>query len=768
MFKMIYNIARAELAMLFYSPVAWLLLVVFGVQAGLLYSFVMPDLAKYADMGRQSSALTSILFSSKYSGILSIIQQNLFLYIPLLTMSLVSKELSSGSIKLLYSSPITNTHIILGKFLSIAIYGLCMLGVLLIIAIVNSFFIKDFDWPLVLVGLWGMHLLICANAAVGIFMSSLTSYQIVAAIGTYAILTVLNLVGNWWQSYEFVREITYWLSMSGRSTQFIQGMVCSEDVLYFIIVIGLFLALTIIRLNAVRQKIAFKITFVKNVSICLLVCILGYITSLPQMKVYYDATATKSNTLTKNSQDIVKKLDGDVTITTYINVLEPKGNWYCAPRFWNLDKERFEQYLRFKPDMKLEYVYYYDEIANPQLDAKCPNGTLREKMIATCNYNNLDSNQFITPEEIRKKVDLSEEGNRFIRQIVRENGQKAWLRVYDDGQMFPDEKEISAAFKRMIMRLPKVAFLTGHGVRDYQGDKDIDYNLFASNKHFRNALENQGFEVTGIDLKQEIPSDVNILVIADIREKLNEEEEMNFKRYIEKGGNLLMLGEPKHREAINPLFKELGFELEEGIIVKHDTIASPDLILNEPLKEIVNISYVFNSMIKYKSFIATSGACNLKQIEDKGFKVTEMFRTRAVDETWNELQTENFIDETVQYNPEKEEKKGVFTTIVALERNLGDKSQRIILGGDADCISNNGFRTIIKGERVNNFQLIPGCFSWFSHNEAPIDVRRPSHPDNMLYLGKEGAEIMVTIFKIIIPILLALAGLMIWIRRKGR
>lgn len=38
MFKMIYNIARTELQMLFYSPVAWLILVVFGVQSGMLFA----------------------------------------------------------------------------------------------------------------------------------------------------------------------------------------------------------------------------------------------------------------------------------------------------------------------------------------------------------------------------------------------------------------------------------------------------------------------------------------------------------------------------------------------------------------------------------------------------------------------------------------------------------------------------------------------------------------------------------------------------------
>ena len=95
--------------------------------------------------------------------------------------------------------------------------------------------------------------------------------------------------------------------------------------------------------------------------------------------------------------------------------------------------ERFEQYLRFKPDMKLKYVYYYDTTSNPMLDRRFPNATLREKMVEVCKIYGLDSNKFMGPEEIRKIIDLSGENNTFVRQIVRDNGEKAWLRIYNDG-----------------------------------------------------------------------------------------------------------------------------------------------------------------------------------------------------------------------------------------------------------------------------------------------------------------------------------------------
>ena len=63
-------------------------------------------------------------------------------------------------------------------------------------AIYGSLVIPSFDWAPVLVALLGLYLLICAYCAIGLFMSSLTTYQVVAAVGTLIVLAILNFVGN--------------------------------------------------------------------------------------------------------------------------------------------------------------------------------------------------------------------------------------------------------------------------------------------------------------------------------------------------------------------------------------------------------------------------------------------------------------------------------------------------------------------------------------------------------------------------------------------
>ena len=751
MFKMIYNIARTELQMLFYSPVAWLILVVFGVQSGMLFADQLAQLVSSQEMGYNIEGSTITIFANRWGGVFTTMQNYLYFYIPLLTMSLVSKELSSGSIRLLYSSPITNTQIIVGKFFSMMIYGLIMIGILFLITLCSWAVVKDFELSMVLTGLLGLYLLICSYAA----------------IGTFAVLMVLSMIGGWWQDYDFIRDVTYWLSMPGRSGKFIAGLICSEDVLYFVIVVCLFLALTIIRLNSVRQKIRFVITLGRNIGVIFLACFLGYLSALPQLKLYHDATSTKMNTLTPNSQDIVAKLDGGITITTYINALDPGASWYAAPYFLKPDMERFEQYLRFKPDMKLKYVYYYDTTSNPMLDRRFPNATLREKMVEVCKIYGLDSNKFMGPEEIRKIIDLSGENNTFVRQIVRDNGEKAWLRIYNDMQRFPSEKEISAAFKRMVMDLPKVGFVEGHGERSYSGGKDRDYSAFANDKGFRYALENQGFDVAKVTMDQQVPEDINIIVISDMREWFTPKQEANLQQYIDRGGNLFILGEPKRRDVMNNLFAKFGYEMTTGVLVKRDTNLQADVILSYPTKEADSIAYDFGTMRNRRMVITTPSTAGLEQIADKGYTVTNMFTTDTIG-VWNELETTDFIDDTVCLNPAIGEVEKIYNTVVALSRKVGNKEQKIILTGDADCISNGEFGRRVPTARASNFSLITGGFFWMSDNEVPIDVRRPALPDNKVYVEKTGSKVIKWSFMIVLPLLLAGIGIFLWIRRKGR
>ena len=88
--KLIFRIARTELAVLFYSPVAWLLLVAFACQVGFDFMDILTDIAKIKALGRSINFSVTAGAVLGMKGLYEVIQSTIYLYIPLLTMILMS------------------------------------------------------------------------------------------------------------------------------------------------------------------------------------------------------------------------------------------------------------------------------------------------------------------------------------------------------------------------------------------------------------------------------------------------------------------------------------------------------------------------------------------------------------------------------------------------------------------------------------------------------------------------------------------------------
>ena len=143
--RKILKIAGNELRALFCSPVAWFILVIFAVQSGMTFTDLFRSVLRQQFMGEPIEYSITTALLTGMSGTFTVIQQYLYLYVPLLTMGLMSREFGSGSIKLLYSSPVTAGQIIWGKFLSMMVYGLILMGVLLVLVLFACCTVESFD-----------------------------------------------------------------------------------------------------------------------------------------------------------------------------------------------------------------------------------------------------------------------------------------------------------------------------------------------------------------------------------------------------------------------------------------------------------------------------------------------------------------------------------------------------------------------------------------------------------------------------------------------
>ena len=764
--KIIYNIAKTELKVLFYSPVAWLILIIFTFQSAAVFTGIFGNFVRLQHLHISLQNVTMYTYAG-WGGVFTKVLSYVYLYIPLLTMNVVSRELGSGSIKLLYSSPVKNAQIILGKYLSLMIFGLIMVGVLAVWSVFGMVGITHSDVPFILTCLLGIYLLICAYAAIGLFMSSLTSYNIVAAIGTLSILALLNYVGSIGQDIDFIRDITYWLSLYGRSSSFISGLITSEDVLYFVIIICLFLSLSIIRLNANRQKIVWLKTVGKYVFVCLLATLIGYFSSQPAFKKYYDATYNKRNTLSESSQKIVSKLKGGFTIHAYVNMLSPNV-FLALPSQYISNYKLFEKYIRFKPATKLSYTYYYHHTENKNLDRRFPKLNDKQRLDTLKAMNGWNF-KIVPYASIKAGVDLKDEDYRFVRVLERSNGQKSILRIFDDMMRNPSESETSAAIKKLVMKLPVVGFVSGNGERAISGLQDRNYTMMASEKTFRYSMLNQGFDFNTLTLDHPVPANIRILLIADPKHSLTEAEQTNLQNFIRKGGNLLITGEPGEQAEINAITAPLGVKLLPGRLVQKKSLFQKDLLMLRPTKEAADSSFYLENMRRGQFIIALPGtsALDCTEAASKGFAVNTLFQTDSTG-YWNELETTDFETDSVRLNPKAGEKQGVYPVIVALSREINGKRQKIIVTGDADWLSNRELGMQRNGVRAANYSMVAAAFSWLSDGEIPVDLRHPDPIDDSLNIGPSVWSFFNFFFKWGMPILLIILGVLIWIRRKGR
>lgn len=758
---------KTELRVLFFSPIAWMVLIVFAFQVGLTFCDSLDDQLRSLAMGYHPYNVTSSLFG-RYTSVFHEMLTNLYLYIPLLTMGLMSRELSSGSIKLLYSSPVSNLQIVVGKYLAVVVYGLILILILLIPVIFTIFTIKAPDIPYMFTGLLGIFLTICAYASIGLFMSAITKYQVVAAIGTLAVLAVLNFIGGVGQDIDFVRDLTYWLSISSRSGVFVEGMICSREVIYFVLVVLMFMTFTLIKLQGERLKQPLWKSMTSYLVVFFAIVLAGYASSRPLMIVYYDATATKLNTLTENSQKVMSRLDGGLSMTTYVNLLD--NTWHNgSPSSRNYDMDRFERYIRFKPEMKVSYVYYYGKGTNPYYDKRYAGLSLKERMLKVCESNDYNPKMFISEEEVAKMDDISAENGRIVRVLKRENGRRAYLRIYDDSYVHPFESEITAAFKVLVDKSPLVGFVTGHGERDCEDYSDWGYAAFATNRTFRNALINQGFQVRQLALNEVVPDDVDVLVIADMKSALTPEEYAHYAAFVDRGGDLIVMGEPRRREWMNPLVEKLGLRFADGMLVAPSKEYPDDVIAARITEGALTASPYFANLIRRGKTIITPSACAVEVVDStKGFTISEVLAT-PLQGSWTETSTVDFLNEKSVLNPESGEIERSNAVMLYLTREVeGKPQQRIFVAGDADCLSTKELSASRAGLNGSNFSLITEMFRCLSYDEYPVETQRVRPPDDDVYLSQDGQIWVKLLFMGLIPV-----GLVVWcvvflVRRKRK
>lgn len=246
---MIWTIVTKELRTLFASPLAWVVLAFLQIiLAWIFLTRVDYFLTIQAQLARVPNApgLTEIVVVPM-SGIASIV---LLMSVPLLTMRLVAEERRNQTMAMLMSAPISMTQIVLGKFLATLAF-LAIVGGLIALMGLSLLLGGKLDLGLIATNLLGLLLLTGSFAAIGLFVSCLTTHPVVAAIGTLAAFLVLWLANIAASDPDSPLHL---LSPLKHFENFMNGSIAVTDLIYFALLTATFLILSIRRLDADRLR----------------------------------------------------------------------------------------------------------------------------------------------------------------------------------------------------------------------------------------------------------------------------------------------------------------------------------------------------------------------------------------------------------------------------------------------------------------------------------------------------------------------------------
>jgi len=354
--------------------------------------------------------------------------------------------------------------------------------------------------------------------------------------------------------------------------------------------------------------------------------------------------------------------------------------------------------------------------------------------------------------------------------------------------------------------MPVIGFVTGDGERKTSKKGDREYKTVTTDKTFRYALINQGFNVDTLSLStQEIPDNIKALVIADPQSEFSALAIQKIQAYIAKGGNLLIAGEPGRQQILNPLLKTLGVQLTNGMLEQASEDYAPTLVLPFLTKTAIGFSKSLDKPSVDTLPVAMNGVAGLTYHDTSGFHAQPLLVTKAgaVTNTMKRNPDLDLVNSKEDPNAgqarafagggyvtavamgsggfhkvvakglkpslspkDKAASTETFTTAIALTRQINGKEQRIIISGDADLLSNSELGRYEP--KVINFYFSTAVFSWLDYGQYPVDTSRPDAKDNRVTVSTDHVSFLKIVYIYVLPGLILIFGAIFLIRRKRK
>ena len=444
-------------------------------------------------------------------------------------------------------------------------------------------------------------------------------------------------------------------------------------------------------------------------STLLALAILGLLGFLAQRHpVRFDWSEAGVHSLTDQTHKVLEGLPGDVNVTAFVSAGE------VGPV-----RELLERYAYESPRFKVEFA---DPTARPDLVEKLG----------------------ISPDKLGKGLVRVAIGNDAVELTE-----------------FDEEKLTNALVKLTRQGTRKVYFLEGHGERPMKGEGSEGKEGFS---RAAEALRNENYQTESLVLGQkgDVPADANVVVSAGPTRPLPEEEHAALERYLERGGSLLVLVDPRSRTDLGKDLERWGVSLGDDVVV--DRLQGFFGRAATPFAGEYGAHPITKGLREVTLFHV---ARSVRPTDAARSHYTEIVKTSP--DSWAERDLEAFFNEGKAELSEADLKGPVSLAVAgkpligggaSADEKKGESGPRLVVFGDSDFAANQLL------DQYRNRDLFVNSVNWLLGDVEAISLRPNKSRPSRVELSTEQLSNIRYLALFVLPEAIAFLGVLAWWSRR--
>jgi len=329
------------------------------------------------------------------------------------------------------------------------------------------------------------------------------------------------------------------------------------------------------------------------------------------------------------------------------------------------------------------------------------------------------------------------------------------------------EPEITMALYRIITDQSKTVYFTeGHGEKSLLSK---EYNGLSV---AYDRLKEQNFIVDTINLQTttKIPSDCSVLIITDPTSSYAEEELSAIQRYLFDGGSILMMISAGLNPNFERIMKSYGLEFGNDFVYETASDRTTELGATSPICTIQEPSDITSNLTNQNIIFPMVRSVNIKNIGD--LATTRLFASSENSWAETDLESASDISEGRRPSRDENERKGPITIAVSTEveaviapvsenEEPGKKIVRSAFFGSGWFITNS-----IVAQFSSNMNAFLNTVNWITSNENIIEITPHAAVFTPIELTKSERRMITWLSLVIFPFSILLVGLIVWFRKR--